>query len=237
MSSQHHFELIAAAKNAKTPRELRDVMYRLMQRYSFSSYCMAGVPLPGEAPRDYAILSGWPEEWYDLYMNTDRWQRDPVVDNCLTRREPIVWSEDVRVEKQSKEWEIMGEASEFGLTDGITVPIIHAKGGLSLVCYATDKVMLNETERFDLQVITGFIFHAAYEMAQKDRPFSAGGQLTRRQRECLRFIAQGYSENHTALLMGIAPRTVRFHLDAARTTLGAENRAHAVWLAARYAEL
>lgn len=58
--------------------------------------------------------------------------------------------------------------------------------------------------------------------------------LTPREREVLRLVAQGRSNRAIAAALGLAERTVKFHLSAAMTRLGAANRAEAVALAAQH---
>jgi DNA-binding CsgD family transcriptional regulator len=52
--------------------------------------------------------------------------------------------------------------------------------------------------------------------------------LSQRETECLRLMVIGKDDTEIATILGIAERTVRFHLDHARAKLGARNRAHAV---------
>lgn len=52
--------------------------------------------------------------------------------------------------------------------------------------------------------------------------------LSQRETECLRLMVIGKDDTEIATTLGIAERTVRFHLDHARAKLGARNRAHAV---------
>jgi two-component system, NarL family, nitrate/nitrite response regulator NarL len=57
--------------------------------------------------------------------------------------------------------------------------------------------------------------------------------LTPREREALDLLAQGLSNRAIAERLGIAERTVKFHVNAILTKLGAETRTEAVVIAAR----
>jgi DNA-binding CsgD family transcriptional regulator len=57
--------------------------------------------------------------------------------------------------------------------------------------------------------------------------------LTRRQGECLRYIADGCTARHIAYRLGISERMVRFHLEGARKRLGAGSTTQAVYLATK----
>jgi DNA-binding CsgD family transcriptional regulator len=55
-----------------------------------------------------------------------------------------------------------------------------------------------------------------------------GPDLTRREFQILKFVAQGYSAKEAALEIGIAPRTVEGHIDTIKLKLRARNRAHMI---------
>jgi DNA-binding NarL/FixJ family response regulator len=57
--------------------------------------------------------------------------------------------------------------------------------------------------------------------------------LTAREREVMRLIADGLSNKQIARRLGIAERTVKYHVNATMTKLQADNRAQAVALAVR----
>ena len=61
--------------------------------------------------------------------------------------------------------------------------------------------------------------------------FSSGSNqkpLTKREREVLNFISEGYSNKQGALRMGISPRTFESHRAEAMRKLGARNTADLV---------
>jgi len=60
-----------------------------------------------------------------------------------------------------------------------------------------------------------------------------GSALTAREREVLRFVADGLSSKQIARRLTITERTVKYHINSVMTKLGAENRAQAVAVAAR----
>jgi DNA-binding NarL/FixJ family response regulator len=68
-------------------------------------------------------------------------------------------------------------------------------------------------------------------------PGRRAGTLSQREREVLRLIAGGQSNKQIARTLGITERTVKFHVTSVLNKLGAENRAHAVALAAHRALL
>ncbi|MBI1212302.1 MAG: hypothetical protein GC190_12620 [Alphaproteobacteria bacterium] len=58
-------------------------------------------------------------------------------------------------------------------------------------------------------------------------------QLAERDRQCLRLLADGYKDEDIATRLGIAARTVRFHIDKVKRAFGATSRVHMIALAIR----
>lgn len=61
----------------------------------------------------------------------------------------------------------------------------------------------------------------------------AEARLTKRERECLRWISQGKTDDETAIIMSISRSTVRFHIQNALLKLNVTNRTQAVTRAAQ----
>lgn len=55
--------------------------------------------------------------------------------------------------------------------------------------------------------------------------------LTPRERDCLKWAAQGYSNSSIAANVGVTPRTAKFHIENAMKKVGAKTRAEAVAIA------
>jgi len=70
---------------------------------------------------------------------------------------------------------------------------------------------------------------AARVISRSSRP-----RLTPREREVLRLVAAGRSNKEIAATLRVSERTAKFHVTAILSKLGAENRAQAVAIAARF---
>ena len=81
-----------------------------------------------------------------------------------------------------------------------------------------------ERERFDLQLLLPHV-EAAYRRGKRQRLAS---QLTPRQRQLLRWVGEGYTNQQVARRMGLAEGTVRTHLNNIYARLGVSSRTEAV---------
>lgn len=116
--------------------------------------------------------------------------------------------------------------------DGIVVPVYRENelwAGLAFGGEEPDKTPL---VRSSLQVVS----HAAIErfVALRDaKSPPAPIVLSVRETQCLSYIATGNEDDEISRLLGISPRTVRFHVDSAKTKLGVTSRVQAVTKALR----
>jgi DNA-binding NarL/FixJ family response regulator len=55
-------------------------------------------------------------------------------------------------------------------------------------------------------------------------------QLTRREHEVLRHIAEGKSNTEIARLLGVSPGTIKLHVEHLLEKLGVDNRIAAAWV-------
>lgn len=61
--------------------------------------------------------------------------------------------------------------------------------------------------------------------------------LTFRERQCLIFAANGFTEKYTARVLQISPNTVHAHIESCKRKLGARNKQHAIVLALKRFEI
>jgi DNA-binding CsgD family transcriptional regulator len=117
--------------------------------------------------------------------------------------------------------------------EGLVVPVYRgaeAKAGFN---FGGEKPDTSANARSMLQVVA----HAAVERLQQignGRPrTSEGPTLSVREAQCLRMVAVGQTDSDVGQALGISPRTVRFHVDSAKTKLGVNTRIQAVAKALR----
>lgn len=67
----------------------------------------------------------------------------------------------------------------------------------------------------------------------RERPSMPDQHLSKRERDCLRWVAQGKTSWETGRILGLSQHTVNFHIRNACAKLGADNRLAAVAVALR----
>ncbi|MET3794101.1 LuxR family transcriptional regulator [Aquamicrobium terrae] len=123
-------------------------------------------------------------------------------------------------------------------TTGVTVPI-HMPGGgyatVTAICNAGDLELGRDAGSIARLGLIAHIFHEnAYAKFDATAHKVRVASLSRRERECLRLCAEGYSAKQIARVIGRSEPTVVMHLSAAAKKLGARNRTQAVVRALHY---
>jgi LuxR family quorum sensing-dependent transcriptional regulator len=192
----------------------------------FHAYIMAGLPSPGTSLTDLTVAHGWPAEWFEIYTRENFSLVDPVPRYGASTVQPFAWSE-ARYDKDidPSAHLVMMRAAEFRLIHGYCIPLHYDEGG-AVISMAGQHPDLDPVAMSALQLMGIYAHNRLRALA---RP-SAGQRnvLTSREREVLRWAADGKTAWETSVILNISERTVKFHLIEASRKLNAVNRTSAV---------
>jgi DNA-binding CsgD family transcriptional regulator len=150
---------------------------------------------------------------------------------------PFVWSRLQTKNLSDASTLIFNEAREFGLQDGISVPIRGLGDTFSLFSAVADGTQAEQAEALQRQAQS--IAYMAVLMHERTvHLIGANGtldetapHLTPREREVLKWVASGKTSSDIADILKIAETTVNTHVESASLKLNATTRAHAAVLA------
>ena len=155
----------------------------------------------------------------------------PILRNCLEAPQPFLISElrNDPVHRGARWLDLMAEVVREG--EGLVVPVYRAGQPIAGANFGGRQPDTAPLTRALLQVVA----HAALEraLALRDGRSPSVSPLTAREAQCLRQVAIGLPDAEIGALLGISPRTVRFHVDSAKTRLGVSTRIQAVAKALR----
>jgi LuxR family quorum sensing-dependent transcriptional regulator len=192
----------------------------------FHAYIMAGLPAPDTSLADLTIANGWPEEWFEIYTREDFSTVDPVPRHGAATVQPFEWSEAVYdKEREPRAHVVMTWATEFKLREGYCIPLHYDDGG-AVISMAGEAPDLDPVSKSALQLI-GVYAHNRIRALNRPKP-TGRGPLTPREREILRWAADGKTAWETSVILDLSERTVKFHLIEASRKLNAVNRTAAV---------
>ena len=174
--------------------------------------------------------------WSDYSMDPVYRLNDPVRREVQDGFRTIFWRTfSTRPTAGRNEEALWLRVWDLGVQGGATVPLHDAQRGLygsfSAICFGDRR----EFEDWyacvsDMLVAYAYFFHHGLSERDSGTRLSAS-PLTRRERECLTFVAEGYCSKEIARHLGLSPRTVDLHIARSMKRLGARNRIEAVSIA------
>lgn len=130
--------------------------------------------------------------------------------------------------------EVMRDAREFKLRDGLAFPLITLEGQIALVSLGGEAVELSDSEFAMVSLASTYAIGRAMQLQTTTSKVIEHIELTPRERECLQWAAVGKSEWEISQILGISEHTSEKHLLNAKSKLGAANRVQAVAEAIRH---
>lgn len=209
--------------------DIHEVLSDLCLSFGFDHflYC-ARIPTSLTQP-SIVIVSGYPVEWREHYVRQDYRRTDPTVIHCATSTIPLVWDDLLPVEKRDPiARRIMEEARDFGLRQGVSLPVHTARGETGMLNLAATSFH-SEIRHFlpILHLLTAHI-HEAMRQLVEVREITSRPTLSPRERECLLWAAEGKTSWEISQILRISERTVIFHLQNASAKLQVSTRQQAV---------
>jgi LuxR family transcriptional regulator, quorum-sensing system regulator BjaR1 len=226
-------DFIDKVEEVDTESGMLDILFHEMSAYGFTSFIVSGLPPRNTSLADYTMLNGWPPDWFAQYSGKFYCDTDAIAIRARETVEPFFWNEVVpQITPGSAADKIMKEAREFGLHDGLLVPIFGLNGDQSVVSMAGQTIDCNAKSRGALYLMAMYAhnkissLHARSRRKSKRIDRSVG--LSVRERECLQWIASGKTDWETGEILSISLNTVSAHIRNATTKLQAVNRTQAV---------
>jgi DNA-binding CsgD family transcriptional regulator len=195
--------------------------------------CFAYLALPSQQRKAPLVISTYPPNWVAHYVRNHYERHDPVVIQALQNPEPFQWGLEFEpAQLSSAQFELLDEASQFGIRFGFTVPIHDGHGPVAALTFASDQrnIPFEDCIASNARVLQlmGMYFHAHVRRRLGHENKVAGISLSPREFECLEWSYRGKSAWEIGKILGISRRTAAFHLDNARAKLGVRTVRQAV---------
>lgn len=206
--------------SARNQQDLLAHLVKTVGRLDFD-YCsfVLCAPYPTTAPK-ISLISNYPDRWQQRYQTCHYFGQDPVIEHCLHSILPLDWSN----QHSSPFWE---EASAHGINYGWAQSYRNAENVSGMLSFARSYEALDENELAEKELtfswLTQLAYTTFYPFMISDLP-TPNITLTTREKEVLRWTADGKTVEQIAEILAISERTVRFHIRNVSNKLGAANK-------------
>ncbi len=229
MNKEQIFQATRGISNATGEQAKLDSLWKFCNQAGIDNFSFESTrPIVGASARQVNRLDGFPSEWRKHYDKNDYAKSDMTVEHCRNNVTPLQWIDSgTKLNKQNKK--IFSEAAEFGIVSGISYPF-HGVNGENAIFSATvsndfkNSPLRSLTTQFGLYLIGSTLFD---EQRQNQRGEYAD-VLSKREKECLRWAADGKTAWEISKILTISERTVVFHFENARSKLCTASRIETV---------
>jgi len=203
---------------------------QIARQFGFSASACGASVTAGSRRSTRFFFCNWPADWQDIYMAKGWALHDVMMTEAARKMRPYSWEEARNGRKLTEaEEEVYVAARRYGWIERLAVPI-HGPGGYQ------GLVTLDAKETFDLSAIDTVLLQAMslplHERCRKERFAQDSPEiaLTKREIECIKWVAAGKTDWEIGQLLGLAEPTAHFHVERAKKKLNAKTRAQAVAL-------
>lgn len=225
------FDFIDRVNAAVCVAEVQALLTRELGKHGFTQYIMLDVPPPRQRLESYTIVNGCTDDWFGHYTRECLHLHDPIARHMRTSIDPFYWDE-VRVGREDRgEHRMMYDLSAFGLKQGLSIPFFGPSGDKSCIAMGGLYIDRNPRVLSALQIITTFA-HARVRTLHAGGAYAGmpGGPslLSEREREVLRWVANGKTDWEIGEILAISKETSFAHVRNCCRKLDAATRPQAV---------
>lgn len=197
------------------------------------SYHFTPIFKPQNSSRTIVQADGYSVEWLQLYANSDFRRFDPIPDRTMQHGSLLTWADAIAIGPNTLENEVYFAAmAEHGLIHGFGVPLYgpHGRNAYASFDFGKPIGLIPEPVIAGLCGIAsaGHIRICTLLDEGRDRP-----ELSVREREVLKWMAQGKSNTDIGTILDISPETVRTYAQRIYHKVGSHDRVAAIIKALR----
>ncbi len=176
---------------------------------------------------EFYTYSNYPAKWTSQYRKMNHALTDPRIRHSKVSDEILCWNSELFKETP----DLMSDAMESGLCIGLTQPTTKRIGAVELFSLARREIEISSEESKDLalkiKAFANILQVKLYEVNNKTHTYKKI-TLSAREKEILRWTADGKTSEEIAIILNLAIDTINFHQKKIQNKIGAGNRVQAV---------
>jgi LuxR family transcriptional regulator, quorum-sensing system regulator BjaR1 len=229
-------DAISALEQAPSILKVKEIFRRSAERHGFTAFLCAAPPSPDRQIVSPILFEEWPEAWTSTYVERRHYVHDPMLKEIFRTADPFLWSEAMAKRESTKaELTVMAEAEKAGMNEGFVIPIYGVGGAIHAFTMTGEAPRTDSKARAELHLLSMY----AYARARRLRRHSGGTpvSLTMREREALRWVAQGKSDWEIGEIMGTSDSAAHKLIESAKRKCNVSTRIQAVVIAIRQGDI
>ncbi|MDX1017412.1 LuxR family transcriptional regulator [Sinorhizobium medicae] len=176
------------------------------------------------AQRNKALVS-YPDEWQEHYARRGYDRINPIIKKSRKQAGAFRWDE-VYSDAATTEVErrFFDEAAAFGLKSGISIPLHGPNSSFAIMSFARPSCSEIQTKTIAYLHFAALHFHVRVACVDHHNSGVTHPTLSRRETECIYWVARGKSSWDIGRILDISQNTVNFHLKNIMRKMDATSR-------------
>lgn len=199
--------------DARTPEEISSALTEVLCQRGISSWFVGSLPFVRTKGATGFGLHSMPERWLHHYLDVRHFDHDPVFQHAVKSRRTATWSacrhESVRSGGMERSITIFDEAAEFGLTEGLILPMRGLGDHPGAVTYGGHDFDLGPEAQMSLYLVGAYAYEGLRRLSEGFKPIPP--ILTDQELKILRWTAEGKSATVIGAIVSLSPHTIREH--------------------------
>lgn len=229
-------DYISAIDACSATRQIHLAIRNHIEPKGFRYFLYALLFSPSGPLRKPLYITTCPSEWVQKYISHGYARDDVSVHPAVSSFRPFLWSERLHRRKLTQAQRvILGEATDFGLRSGGSIPLHGPGGAAATFAVASDMpeqqfAGLFLSQRHELQIVAAYAHERMLQIGLKD-PQQRALKLTPREIEVITWSARGKTAWEIAEILSLSEDTIRDHIRNACRKLNTRNKTHAIAVA------
>jgi len=217
------YQLIEAIQSTSTIDELLEIAEKYTKTIGFEYFSYGHRAHTPFADPKLDLKNNYPDAWQKMYTENRFFDKDPTILHALKTTAPLIWSDKNFVDSVK----LREGAKSFGIEYGWS-QATRSTTGLSMLTLVRSSDPISNAEinenMSSLLWFTQTLNSALEKHIVTPQTQMSDITLTAREAEVLRWTADGKTSYEISIILGIAERTVNFHLNNVMTKLDSHNK-------------
>jgi LuxR family transcriptional regulator, quorum-sensing system regulator BjaR1 len=208
------------------PGPIAGKMERLLAGYGIEYFAIANFSRSASEFAKGILAARLNVEWTRHFYESGQADNNPLLMGAVACDVPLCWSEIAASYDGGRYAGVFADAAAFGINEGMSIVIDHPGRRRAIAYFSGRHVDTSPPARLALHAATLFT-HGRLAGLNAVRA-GVPPALSRREAECLSWVAQGKSDWDIGEILGIGESTVHGYVEAAKRKLGVATRMQAV---------
>lgn len=179
-----------------------------------------------------SYIGNFPDKWIKRYEEKDYLNIDPIVKHCISSNIPLCWYEFYN-DKNININNFFKDANKHGLIGGISSGFRINSGETGILSMAKKETVKENDNSYcsvvmHMTSLQPYIHDSLNRISLKNKEIKKTLSLTKRELECLTWIADGKTSGEISTILKISESTVIFHIKNIIKKLEVNNRTQAI---------